>query len=167
MNFSKYIPNSKTHLDFGCGFGIVTYLLAQKHPKTKFYGTDIDPKMISLAKKKYRLKNLSFNQNKTKYDSISCIYVLHHINNYELALKKLLTKINHNGKILILEFRRTQKKKFLKIYQKNHAESFEEYYAIHNRWTKEQFEQTCKSIGLKTLILKDYSDYWFMYVGEK
>jgi ubiquinone/menaquinone biosynthesis C-methylase UbiE len=169
INFSKYIKYSKNHLDFGCGFGVFTYLLAKKHPKTVFYGTDIDPKMIALAKKKYHLKNLIFDsKKKIFYNSISCIYMLHHIKVPELILKELVDKLDTKGKIVILEFKKTEKKRFKEIYIKNDPPmSFEEYYKIHNRWTKEQFEKICKEAGLKTILLKEYGKFWFIYIGEK
>jgi len=169
MNFSKYIKNSKTHLDFGCGFGTFTYLLAKKHPKTMFYGIDINEKMISYAKTKYNLKNLSFNPDKSiKYDSLSFLYVLHHIEYTQIELKKILSSLNKKGKVFILEFKKTPKETFWKLYNSgNHSQEFELYYNIHNRWSKKEFERMCKSVGLKTLLLKDYGEYWFVYVGEK
>jgi 2-polyprenyl-3-methyl-5-hydroxy-6-metoxy-1,4-benzoquinol methylase len=169
INFSKYLKNSQKHLDFGCGFGIFTYLLAKKHPKTLFYGTDIDKEMIKVAKKKYHLKNLLFDPNLASgFDSISCIYVLHHVTNQKSTLKKLIRKLNNKGLIFILEFKKTPINGFSMIYDKNNPTmSFEEYYRIHNKWTKEQFEQICKDTGLKTLLLKDYGDFWFIYIGEK
>jgi ubiquinone/menaquinone biosynthesis C-methylase UbiE len=169
LNFAKYIKNSKKHLDFGCGFGVFTYRLAKKHPKTMFFGTDIDKKMLSYAKEKYVLKNLSFKPDKNaKYDSMSFIYVLHHIEYTQIELRKILKSLNKKGKVFILEFKETKEKKFQGLYNSgHHDQTFKEYYNIHNRWSKKEFEQMCKDLGLKTLLLKDYGDYWFVYVGDK
>jgi ubiquinone/menaquinone biosynthesis C-methylase UbiE len=169
MQISGYIKNSKNHLDFGCGFGTFTYLLAKKHPETMFYGTDIDEKLTDYARQKYVLKNLSYNPGpKIRYDSMSFIYVLHHIEYTQVDLKNILTSLNKNGKVFILEFKKTPKDKFWKLYNStHHTQAFEEYYDIHNRWSKKEFEQMCKDVGLKTLLLKDNGDYWFIYVGEK
>ena len=169
MQFSKYFKNSKNHFDFGCGFGIFTYLLAKKNPKTMFYGIDIEEKLVYYAKQNYQLKNLSFNPTpEIKYDSMSFIYVLHHIEYTQVELKKILTSLNNKGKVFILEFKKTPEAKFWKLYTSSvHSQEFELYYTIHNRWSKREFEQMCKDVGLKTLLLKDYGDYWFVYVGEK
>jgi 2-polyprenyl-3-methyl-5-hydroxy-6-metoxy-1,4-benzoquinol methylase len=166
--FSKFIKDSKKHLDFGCGFGILPYLLAKQNPKKQFYGVDIDKELLSIAKKKYRLPNLSFDINQsTKYDSVSIVYVLHHIENVERILIRILKKLNKKGKVIILEFKKRSKKKFLELYENSTDSSFEEYYSVHNRWTKKEFQKMCEDVGIKTLSVKDFGDFWFVYVGEK
>jgi ubiquinone/menaquinone biosynthesis C-methylase UbiE len=45
-------------LDFGCGTGTLLIIGKQRHPKAHFEGIDIDPRVLSLAKKKIEGENL-------------------------------------------------------------------------------------------------------------
>jgi len=48
-----------TCVDFGCGYGFGTYVLAKIHRKTTL-GLDIDPRCIKYAKSHYKAPNLEF-----------------------------------------------------------------------------------------------------------
>jgi 2-polyprenyl-3-methyl-5-hydroxy-6-metoxy-1,4-benzoquinol methylase len=170
LNFHKYLQNSSSHLDFGCGMGIFAYSLAKRHPKTLFVGTDKDAELLTFAKNKYILPNLNFeNENERKtYDTISAIFVIHHIENYKKTLHELHNRLPRGGILLVMEFQKTPKKKFMELYKsEEHAEPFELYYKTHNRWSKKEFESECKSVGFETVSLEDFGEFLFSYVGKK
>ncbi len=97
---------SKSVLDIGCGEGFVITYLKNILPKTCFYGIDISPESIEIAKKnnsdtKFEAGNFTdpsqtdFNGTlgKNEFDLVICLEVLEHIPNFEAALVEL-QKIN-------------------------------------------------------------------------
>ena len=46
----SYLPDSGKVLDLGCGFGLLSNLIAEKKKQMLVYGVDIDVKRINLAK---------------------------------------------------------------------------------------------------------------------
>ena len=77
-------------MDAGCGSGLLTKLLAQKVPKGKVYGVDVDSNMIGQAKKNLRdlenvelvLSNFSDVKLPTKLDVIFSNASLHWVRNH-------------------------------------------------------------------------------------
>ena len=56
--FEDSVRKSRKHLDFGCGFGFITYMMACRYPKTRFVGIDINKEKIRLGRKRYNAHNL-------------------------------------------------------------------------------------------------------------
>jgi SAM-dependent methyltransferase len=54
------LPAGARIVDMGCGSGEVTYALALLNPRAEIVGVERDPAVIELARKNYRLPNLSF-----------------------------------------------------------------------------------------------------------
>ncbi|MFH0786567.1 MAG: class I SAM-dependent methyltransferase [Pseudomonadota bacterium] len=88
-----------TILDFGCGLGSLTSLIAQTFPQSTVYGYDISFKCIEIAKKKWRIfKNLTFLPelpSEMSCDLIVAANVFHHIKPSDrpgkiLQLKKMI-----------------------------------------------------------------------------
>lgn len=158
-------------MDFGCGLGIFTKILAEKFPKISFAGIDIDKARIKTAKQRYKKKNLKFKCSKKitgKYDSASSIFVLHEIKNANKSLREIYKSLNKNGKLLIYDFKTASKKDFRILYKKGTFDgSFEEEFKEHNRWTLKEFEEMCKKAGFKTIEIFPVDKHWLAYVGEK
>lgn len=96
-------------LDFGCGNGRITALLAQAFSKSIVSGYDISEKTIKYARKfNYSIKNLNFidklpeNQ---RYDIILVANVFHHIEKTDRSsiLKKISRVLHSGGTIIIFE----------------------------------------------------------------
>ncbi|MCW1309918.1 MAG: methyltransferase domain-containing protein [Candidatus Nanoarchaeia archaeon] len=171
-----YISRSKRHLDFGCGFGFLTYILAKEYPRTMFYGIDIDKERIKIGRKRYSRVNLKLRcSNKIigKFDSMSMCFVIHHLGNMtKQYLKELYKHLNPNGKIIVFDFRKVSKSRYKKWYDKKvkegeYEDSFEKSYQTHNRWTIKEFSSLMEKIGFKTILTKPIGDLRFLYVGEK
>ena len=98
-------------LDFGCGIGKLSELLAQAYPKSTVYGYDVSSKsIVSARKKQRRLQNLAFGSRLSEeetYDLIVASNVFHHIKRKDrretlfrlkdlLKLDGILAIIEHN-----------------------------------------------------------------------
>jgi cyclopropane fatty-acyl-phospholipid synthase-like methyltransferase len=171
-----FIMKSSTHLDFGCGFGFLAYLLAKDYSKAKIFGIDKNQRSINLANKKYRKSNLKFNCTDKitgKYDSISAFFVIHHLKkNSRKYLREFYNHLNTKGRVIIFDFRKISKAKYRKWYEKKreageYKESFEKSYKEHNKWTVKQFSSLMKNVGFKTIKDEPIDEFWFFYVGKK
>lgn len=105
------ISNDSGHdiLDFGCGIGKVTVLLAKAFPASNIYGHDVSKKSIELARKEHGdMKNLEFIDDlssEKKFDFIIVSGVMHHVppDSRLEVLGKLKELLNVDGKIAIFE----------------------------------------------------------------
>jgi len=171
LDFKKFLKNKSIHLDFGCGHGMFSYLIAEKYP-INVVGVDKDIARINCAKRR-TLKNLNYLCScsiSSMYDSVSVIFVLHEIKNFEKILCEVYNHLNVGGRVFVYDFRKVSKKEFKKIYRADniHREAdFEEEYAEHNRFIPNEFVKICEYIGFKTLKLKKSGGFWFLYIGEK
>jgi ubiquinone/menaquinone biosynthesis C-methylase UbiE len=164
---------SSKHLDFGCGYGSFAYLLACEHPKMQVVGIDTDKAKILAGKKRYKISNLKLvcpSRIRGKFDSISCLFVLHEISN--LHLKHFYNHLTQKGKIFVLDFRRVSKEKFRKLFYEPKAKlfklkSFEEEYRCHTKWNVRQFEKMFEEAGFKTLAVKPVGELHCLYLGKK
>jgi ubiquinone/menaquinone biosynthesis C-methylase UbiE len=180
--YDKYISNSKKHLDFGCGFGCVAYLLACEHPKMKVVGIDIKKPDIMAGRKRYNAPNLKLlvsSKINGKFDSISSFDVLHHLKDVKYYIDQFCSRLNPHGKVIILEHRKVSRKKFMELYYKPrtielskskvktfHLDSFEEEYQQHGKWNVKQFVSMMEKAGFKSLEVKPF-EINLMYIGEK
>lgn len=171
LNLKKELSQSENHLDFGCGYGIFTFMFSKHFPKLNILGTDINKGTIDIAKKMYSSRKLKFSTKLGgKFDSITVVHVLHEIKgDLNKNLEKIYSMLNKDGKIIIKDYKKTSKKEFRKLFEKKKSwgNGFEEEYAEHNRWTISEFKKIMEDAGFKTLKIKTYKKYWLMYLGKK
>jgi ubiquinone/menaquinone biosynthesis C-methylase UbiE len=94
-------------LDLGCGTGRFSINI-QMLTGAKVTGIDNSPKMLEIAEKKYNkvtwllddLDNLKFQD--SCIDLILMSFVVHHLKNLELLLRKLKSFLNYNGSLIIV-----------------------------------------------------------------
>lgn len=166
------IETEGKHLDFGCGFGCFAYLLAKDYPRMKVIGIDIDKKALRDGKKRYKRKNLKLiatSKIAGKYTSISCCFTLHELNNPKKYVKEFYRRLENNGRILVFDFRKVSRRKFMEWYKKREYihDSFEKTYKKHCRWNLQELASMFERVGFKTLKIEPVGDYWCLYVGEK
>lgn len=98
-------------LEIGCGIGKTTHFLADKYNKLKITAIDYDKKQIDTAKKNKKSKNIEFKQGDAKslnfknnsFDYVIETNVLHHIKNYEDAIKEAKRVLKKNGYFYLMD----------------------------------------------------------------
>jgi 2-polyprenyl-3-methyl-5-hydroxy-6-metoxy-1,4-benzoquinol methylase len=93
---AKYNINAKSILDIGCGSGRILVELKNKLPlDTNFYGVDISPQAIELAKSineaniNIELRDITTNKLSDKYDLTLVIDVIEHVEDYFKIIREL------------------------------------------------------------------------------
>ena len=107
------------YLDIGCGPGILTQIVAKRHPNAEIIANDISPEMIKLAQQdlaenlksriKYKIGDACDNNSINdlgKFDLIYSTFTLHHWDNAELAIKNLYSMLNDDGLLYIHDLKR-------------------------------------------------------------
>ena len=101
-SIKKYLPKKGISLDVGCSKGFLAYFF--KRNGFDAYGIDLSKNACVYAKKigvkAFPLDLLSFNFNK-KFDVITLIDLLEHVDNPIKLLKKANSLLNDNGVIII------------------------------------------------------------------
>lgn len=101
--------STKSILDYGCGTGRLTELIAQSYSGSTVFGYDISTEALSIAETKdisiKNVKYLNHLDDGIKFDLIVVINVFHHItrDDQKDELSKLRNKLNPDGRIVIIE----------------------------------------------------------------
>lgn len=101
----------KSILEIGCGVGMTTELLAKKYPEASILGTDFDEDSVAIAKSKWHLRNVRFEQGDATrlpypnehFDAAFSILTLHHIEDFERAVAELARIVKKGGDIYIMD----------------------------------------------------------------
>ena len=91
-------------LEMGCGIGKTTHFLADKYNKIKITAIDYDKGQIDIAKKNKKSNNIEFRQGDATllnfksnfFDYVIETNALHHIKNYESAIKEARRVLKKN-----------------------------------------------------------------------
>ena len=104
LPLKKYLTKGKI-LDCGCGFGLFVKLL--RNEGFESYGIDLSPKAIASGKKKLKLKNalscsdLAHYDNQSKFDCISAVAVLEHLENPDEFIQKAASMLKPKGYLML------------------------------------------------------------------
>lgn len=95
-------------LDFGCGTGDLSFLMAKAFPNSRVFGFDVSQKCIEAARQKYPHEdNLVFlnQRGNENYDLICAVNVFHHVPENERTelLWSLKRALKPDGRIVIFE----------------------------------------------------------------
>jgi 2-polyprenyl-3-methyl-5-hydroxy-6-metoxy-1,4-benzoquinol methylase len=98
-------PRSKSILDIGSGRGWMLYFLKKYFQYARVAGTQISPNAYKFSKEKLKLEiydkdllGLSF---KGKFDVITILHVLEHVENAELYVERISALLNDKGLLFI------------------------------------------------------------------
>ncbi|MDD4983824.1 MAG: class I SAM-dependent methyltransferase [Candidatus ainarchaeum sp.] len=108
LNTLELVEGNKI-LDFGCGVGITSALIAKKNHNSKVIGIDINPDAIKIAKNTFNLPNLSFEVipkgkisiNKKDFDCVLFLEVIEHVPNPVAFLDTFKSQLNKKGVLVI------------------------------------------------------------------
>ena len=98
-------------LEIGCGIGKTTHFLSDKYNKLKITAIDYDKKQIDIAKKNKKSNKIEFKHGdatsltskNNSFDYVIETNVLHHIKNYEDAIKEARRVLRKNGHFYLMD----------------------------------------------------------------
>ena len=103
-------------LDLGCGTGTLTVLLKQTHPDAEIIGIDGDPTVLTIARAKAALQNLTITFDEgmafqlpypdDSFDRIVSSLMFHHLTmeDKQRALHEVYRTLKPGGELLIVDF---------------------------------------------------------------
>ena len=112
LNNIKPFLKGNSYCDIGCGGGDLVYFLKNNFPQFKEYaGIDVIDWRTEEVKDSINFQMLDFSQPGTrsqkKYDTLTCIAVLHHVGNtaesISVFLQNVKSAISDNGRLIIEE----------------------------------------------------------------
>lgn len=106
--------DGKRILDVGCGVGSLTLQMARMHPHSKVTGIDLledTMKQCRLNAVAYDIENASFKAASVyelplddgSFDTVTCFFMLHHLDDIPKALSEVKRVVSCNGKVLAVE----------------------------------------------------------------
>lgn len=111
--WDKYIKLRLSCLDIGCGGGLLTESLARLPIVEKVKGIDMTPEVIDVAKDhkeldpilanklSYQLTSLDEIPEEEKYDIVTCMEMLEHVDYPAIVLKKALSHVKPGGYLFL------------------------------------------------------------------
>lgn len=154
---NEYLQSKKTVLDIGCGGGSLSMYMAAKG--NKVLGIDISIHAVLAAQKSAKfmdLKNLSFKAMEfpneipiDTYDFIFCSEVIEHLENDNLALKKMYQLLKPTGILII-----TTPSKNAPMYRLGLANEFDKRVGHLRRYTLEELVSLGQNAGFTIVETK-------------
>lgn len=173
-HLDRYIPDSGTVLDYGCGYGIFSNYLKMKNPNLKIIGFDISTTRINEAKKSAISNEIEFTDKLQtfKFDNLKLVLLidvlvfLKHDEKVSL-LRKIYESLEDNGIVFIKDtlksnsfrFRYTNFEEKIKIKLKVYGNIKPEL----NYITPSEFESILAETGFK--IVEIIPENLFLYPG--
>lgn len=154
-SFNKYIKNKiNSYIDFGGGNGDMAYIIGRQILKLDKSNVFVIDKESFVSTKWKPRDDITFYENIDNVDKsvdlITAFHVLHHIENVELYIDKIINKLNKNGYLILYEHNVTDKLLFNLVdiqhqiysivfgnisYQNYFKESYSNYRSIE-QWIK-------------------------------
>lgn len=172
--YSEYFRSlkNKTVLEIGCGSGFGAEIILKYFSPKKIIATDLDQRLIVLAKKNVQKKEIVFekadatklNYQDRGFDGIFVYGVIHHLPlpEWKNCLKELWRVLKPKGRLFILDlsiesFKTTFWGKIIKLTSRH---------PYGQMYKKQEFFQYLKSIGFQ-IIKKVEEPRYFVLVLEK
>ncbi len=154
----KYLNSTKKILDIGCGVGTLSLYLANKGNSVD--GIDISNNAIKACKDSANILKLNKNTNfrvmkfpeqipNKKFDFILFIEVIEHLENDQLALKKIFTLLKKGGIVILSTPSRNAP-----LYKLGLASKFDKEVGHLRRYTVDELESKCKKVGFEVIEIK-------------
>lgn len=168
------LPPNKTALEIGCGTGNGSKLIKKYFQTKKIYATDLDERMINIARRKNAddcitfevqdATNLKYDNN--SFDAVFDLGVIHHIPNWKDCLEELKRVLKPNGQMIIEDL---SIETFDTFFGKLLKRVLDHPYA--NMYNKNEFVMHLKKIGFKIVEHKQYNTLgilkYFVIVAQK
>lgn len=106
--------SGKSILDVGCGVGSLTLMMARMNPGSRVTGIDLledTMRQCRLNAVAYDIENVDFKPasiyelpfDDKSYDTVTCFFMLHHLDDIQKALSEVKRIVADNGKVLAVE----------------------------------------------------------------
>jgi ubiquinone/menaquinone biosynthesis C-methylase UbiE len=154
----EYLKDNIKILDIGCATGNFLFKIQKINSKIELYGVDFSPKMIGLAKNKF--KNIKFYNLRAEkidfpsnyFDIINIIETFHHLQDQNLVLEKIHKILKPEGILLICEPDINNKliNLFINFLKKSHIEKESKFF------NQQQIIELASSFQLKPIKTKKF-----------
>ena len=154
----EYLKDNIKILDIGCATGNFLFKIQKINSKIELYGVDFSPKMIVLAKNKF--KNIKFYNLRAEeidfpsdyFDIITIIETFHHLQNQNLVLEKIHKILKPEGILLICEPDINNKliNLFINFLKKSHIEKESKFF------NQQQIMELASRFQLKPIKTKKF-----------
>jgi ubiquinone/menaquinone biosynthesis C-methylase UbiE len=154
----EYLKDNIKILDIGCATGNFLFKIQKINSKIELYGVDFSPKMIGLAKNKF--KNIKFYNLRAEkidfpsnyFDIITIIETFHHLQDQNLVLEKIHKILKPEGILLICEPDINNKliNLFINFLKKSHIEKESKFF------NQQQIIELASSFQLKPIKTKKF-----------
>ncbi len=106
LKLAEVKPEAKV-LDFGCGPGLfMDYYMA--HSVMDVVGYDVDRESIEYCQQNYPMYLFTTELPNDKYDNIIMSNVLHHLDNKQELISELISRLESDGVLTIIEFKKEE-----------------------------------------------------------
>ncbi len=159
------LPVGMNILEIGCGRGVGTGLIQKYFQPQSIDAIDLDPRMITLARKRVRGPSLSFQvASATKlpfehnsFDAVFDFGIIHHIPDWKNCLKELHRVVKPGGELILEDLSSESFQTFFgRIYKKLLAHPYKEMY------TEKEFVQEMKHLGFTLRFHKTYKTLFLL-----
>ncbi len=146
----SHLPQDKIILEIGCGNGTGTKLIKKYFSPQEIKAIDLDPRMIHLAKKKWKDSSISFQvasatklpYKNNQFDAVIEFGIIHHIPNWRDCLKELKRVVKPGGELILEDLSIDTWKTFLgKCYKKVLDHPYKQMY------TQQEFVEYLTTLG--------------------
>ncbi len=154
--FSKFQPFlGRRILEIGSGTGNITKFLLDRD---FILATDVEPKYLTHLRntfekyKKFKIEHLDISGAETEHyrsfhiDSVICLNVLEHVEQDEIALRRIFSLLEPGGRLLLLVPSHPS------IYG-----SIDKHLGHHRRYGRRELENKLEAVGFKILLMKYFN----------
>ena len=168
------LPQHKRILEIGCGNGTGTKLIKKYFVPNEISAIDLDPRMISIAKRKIKDTTISFKvgsatklpYRNNQFDAVIEFGIIHHIPNWRDCLKELKRVVKPGGELILEDLSTDTWETFLgKFYKKVLDHPYKQMYA------QQEFVEYLKKLGFQIKHQEKHNPLglikYFIVVAEK
>jgi len=152
---NKYLEKNARVLDIGCGAGTICFYIASKG--NNVFGFDISAKAIKACQEssqimgldkfvKFKVVDFPNETVKEKFDLIIFSEVIEHLQDDNLALKRIYSMLNNNGVLII-----TTPSKHAPLHRLGYAKGFDKRVGHLRRYTIDDLSKLCKNAGFRII----------------
>jgi len=155
----QYLPPSGSVLDIGCGFGLFSLYYASIHPSLRFFGIDLNPRRVGIAKgaaRRLGLENvqydvgnaIGFRSGAGSIDSAYILDVVHHVPReaVEPLIREIFRILTPGGRFLVkdVDRRPAWKRRFTRALDLAMSPSSPVCY-----WDRRELQALLESVGFR------------------